>query len=109
MFTEKWSAPFFWSFAQKNYYDAFKTARFLKNNYPAKYVKDSNIILTKIKADEKIITEIKAAIYLNNVKNSLNQSPVPVDDIIAACEKVTKTVPGTVTAEKAQKIIDSLK
>ncbi|MCM8539739.1 MAG: helix-hairpin-helix domain-containing protein [Lentisphaeraceae bacterium] len=97
------------NFAQKNYYDAFKTARFLKNNYPAKYVKDSNIILTKIKADEKIITEIKAAIYLNNVKNSLNQSPVPVDDIIAACEKVIKTVPGTVTAEKAQKIIDSLK
>lgn len=97
------------SFTQKNYYEAYKTARSLTINYPNEYVKYSKLILEKIKADKDIINEIKAAIFLSKAQAALKQTPVPKDKIKAVCEKVIKTVPGTNTAEKAQKILDSLK
>ena len=93
----------------KNYPEAHAIAQtILKKFGPTSNAQAANLYKTYSR-DKKIILEIKAASFLAKAEAALKQSPVPVDKIKAACEKVIQTVPGTVTAEKAKAILEKIK
>lgn len=94
-------------FVSKNYFEAYKSANQIKKDFSLKYAKKIKDVFDEIKKDQKIILEIKAASFLEKTLNSTLKGPKT--KLMAACEKVIKTVPGTKTAEKAQKILESLK
>lgn len=96
-------------FKSKNYPEAFFTATQTVKLFGTKLTKDVHHIISTCKKDKKIVLEIKAASYLAKAEAALKQSPVPVDKIRAACDKVIQTVPGTVTADKANTILEKLK
>ena len=96
-------------FSKNEYYEAYLLANKLVNEYSQLYAKNASSVIDEIHKDKNIVLEIKAASFLAKAEAALKQSPVPVDKIKAACDKVIQTVPGTVTAEKAKQIMDSLK
>ncbi|MCM8539738.1 MAG: hypothetical protein NE328_05635 [Lentisphaeraceae bacterium] len=95
--------------ALKEYFEAYQLATSLVKQYGSEHADFSKLAVKEFSADKEIVLEIKAAVFLSKAETALSQNPVPVDQIIAACEKVIKTVSGTKTAEKAKKILEQIK
>ena len=93
----------------KNYPEAYNLAQTILKKFGSTSNAQAANLYKTYSRDKKIILEIKAASFLAKAEAALKQSPVPVDKIKAACEKVIQTVPGTVTAEKAKTILEKIK
>ena len=93
----------------KNYSEAYEGAQEILKKFGSGSSLQALNIYKSYPKDKKIVLEIKAAAFLAKAEAALKQSPPPTDKIKAACEKVIKTVPGTKTAEKAKKVLNSLK
>ena len=87
---------------------AYKLAMIILKKYGSENCAEAAQLLKEYSKDKKISLELKAASFLAKAEAALKQNPPPKDKIKAACEKVIKIVPGTKTAEKAQKMLDTL-
>ena len=96
------------SHLDKNYPEAYVAAQTILKKFGSGSSPQALNIYKTYPKDKKIVLEIKAAAFLAKAEAALKQTPPPKDKIKAACEKVIKTVPGTKTAEKAKKVIESL-
>ena len=92
----------------KNYPEAHKLAVEILKNFGAASAPKAVTVYQSYAKDKKIATELKAATFLDKAEAASKKPNPPKDKIKEACEKVIKICPGTFTAQRAKKLMESL-
>jgi len=95
-------------FNEKLYPEAKISADITVKLFGSNLAKDLKPILSSLSKDKLILKELKAAEYLEKIKNAIAKKRTAKTKIVQALKEVIDYCPGTKTAEKAKSILDSL-
>lgn len=96
-------------FKNNNYFEAYNISQKILLIYGNNLTKEAQKIVTLSKQNKNIAQELKAAAYLVKIEKKIQENKTQTTVTLKALNEVIAYCPGTKTAEKAQKIIDSLK